>query len=235
MEKAREAVPSRVIGFEEGDFRVRWELTDEELSSVHKLRARTFCQELRWVGRPDDEVEIDRHDMEAVHVAIFHGEDGAVGTARLLPPSCRWMFDTTFGFLLPSPPASYKKPDTAEVSRLAVARRFRAREAVGGFTFSDLVYKSVYHCSMNLGWRYVLMVVSTTVLRHLNSRGLPCVSAGPVVTMPDGVHAVAAQLDWGRIAAHPSEEVREFYADVRYIRRPGRERSPASGSRRSVS
>ena len=28
------------------------------------------------------------------------------------------------------------------------------------------------------------------------------------VTMPDGVHAVAAQIDWGRIAANPAAEVR---------------------------
>ena len=106
-----------------------------------------------------------------MHIAILHGEDGAVGTGRLLPPSSRWMFDATFGFLLPSPTASYKKPDTAEGSRLAVDRRFRARRWPSGFIFPDLVYKSVYTCCNMLGFRYVLVVVSTTVLRHLCSRG----------------------------------------------------------------
>jgi N-acyl-L-homoserine lactone synthetase len=235
MENARATMQTRVIGFDEGEYRVRWELTEEELASVHRLRARTFCQELKWVGKPDDELEIDQHDRDAVHIAILHGEDGAVGTGRLLPPSSRWMFDATFGFLLPSPTASYKKPDTAEGSRLAVDRRFRAREAAEGFTFSDLVYKSVYTCCNLLGFRYVLIVVSTTVLRHLSSRGVPCLPAGPVVTMPDGVHAVAAQIDWGRLASHSAEEVKRWYGDVRYIHAPGHGRSPGTGSQRRAS
>jgi N-acyl-L-homoserine lactone synthetase len=105
-----------------------------------------------------------------------------------------------------------------ECSRLAVDRRFRAREALRGFNVTDLVVKGVYRCCLAHGHRHLAIVVSTTVLKYLCSRGIPCVAAGEPVTMPDGVQAVAALLDWDQVTHHPDERLRAWYGEVRYIR-----------------
>ena len=83
-------------------------------------------------------------------------------------------------------------------------RHWRGKRLGNGMRACDLLYKAAYvYCKAN-GIRYLYMVVSDIVLKHMRRSGLPCQEIGAPRRMPDGVLAAAVVLDWIRIREVPA-------------------------------
>ncbi len=190
-------------GFEEQGYRVTWELTPSQLRQVHALRADVFCRELGWVGAPEDKAEWDEFDATSIHVAVLDKSSDVVAAVRLTGCDAPWMLDTVFSALAP-PGLVVKDADAVEASRLLVSQRSRDPRFGNRVRTCDLVYKGAYaYCRTN-GIRYVYMVTSDVVLRHLQRTGLPCEPLAPPRRMPDGVRALVVKVDWSQLPRSPS-------------------------------
>jgi N-acyl-L-homoserine lactone synthetase len=197
---------SRLTGFHEDDYRVSWQLTQPELRRAHELRAEVFCRELKWVGSRDDALERDEFDGDSVHIGVFEGGTRLVASVRLTHEGAPWMLDTVFQHLLPAP---IQRRHAMEASRLAVTTQSRNVRLKNGRRVCDLLYKSAYaYCSLR-GVRYLYMVTSDIVLRHMTRACLPCVPLARPKRMPDGVAAVPVVLNWDRIRDVPA--LRRWY------------------------
>ncbi|MGV8075490.1 MAG: acyl-homoserine-lactone synthase [Syntrophobacteraceae bacterium] len=181
--------------FSEDSIKVKQHLTVSERHLVHKLRAKTFCQELKWVGSPNDILESDDYDKDAVQIAVFI--DGVIaGCIRLQPAGNRWMLDDVFIHLLPLGYPVCRDEDAMEASRLTVSRRFRYKPIHLNRTVMDYLLKGLYlYCRLR-GVRYLYMVVSVTAQEYLRRRGFACRNIGSYTVMSDGLIATAALLDW---------------------------------------
>jgi N-acyl-L-homoserine lactone synthetase len=113
------------------------------------------------------------------------------------------MLDSVFRRLA-APELVKKRSDTAEASRLVVAKSSRVTRLPDGRRTCDLVYKGAYAYCVTNGVRHVYMVTSDVVLRHMLRTGLPCVALAAPVRMPDGVTAVAVKLDWPHLYRVPA-------------------------------
>jgi N-acyl-L-homoserine lactone synthetase len=186
------------IGIREDRYDVRWRVTEGELGQVFRLRADVFCRELRWIGSGDSERERDEIDDHAVHLAVL-GDFEALATVRLTPARAPWMFDGVFRHLLPAGVPIENRQQSMEASRLAVAKHARHVRLGNGARMSDLMYKAAYvFCRMN-GVRYLYIVTSDVVLRHMRAVGLPCVPLAPPMLMENCVRTVPAVIDWWAI------------------------------------
>jgi N-acyl-L-homoserine lactone synthetase len=199
-------------GFCEDAHRVTWRPNRSELEQAHRLRADVFCRELGWVGSWLDPTEHDEFDGRATHVVVADRACEIVATVRLIPGDATWMLDGVFRDLVAGR-AILRRTDAMEASRLAVAKRARSARArlSNGKRVADLVYKAAYVLCSLRRVRYLYMVTSETVLRHMSSAGLPCVPIASPTMMPDGVSAVPIVLDWERLG--PDEAVRAWYRE----------------------
>jgi len=198
-----------IKGFHEYDYRITWRLAPTELRKVSELRADVFCRELGWTGTREDRVEWDEFDHDSTHIAVLDGQSEVVGAVRLIASRAPWMLDTVFSALAPAGRIT-RAADAAEASRLAVHRHWRGKRLGNGRRACDLLYKAAYvYCRIN-GIRYLYMVVSDTVLKHMQRSGLPCRELGAPRQMPDGVLASTVVLDWTRIREIPT--IADWYA-----------------------
>lgn len=165
----------------------------EKNEDIYRLRAKVFFQELNWV--PSTSREIDAYDQYAVHISVY-SQQQLVGVLRILDSGLPWMLQNEFHRLAPSDLEKRKNSSSCEVTRLAVRKSERKTRFQNGSTISDLLYQGLFtYCMLN-DLRRVYMVVSTAVLRALRFSGLPCREVSSPVSMPDGVVAVSACLDW---------------------------------------
>jgi N-acyl-L-homoserine lactone synthetase len=190
------------IGFDklilqENGYEVKCGLSTEELQNVYQLRAKIFCNELRWVGSPNDELEIDEFDELATHLAVIENGE-IIACLRIHPYYANWMACTVFHDLLRVPPKAMKTPDACEVSRLALAPEHRHRRLKDGTEPAEALYRGLFAFCTLKQVRYVYMIVSLPVLRSLRRHGLPCEAIISRKKMEDGVIALAGRLDWVR-------------------------------------
>jgi N-acyl-L-homoserine lactone synthetase len=191
-----------IKGFREYDYRVAWNLTHAEQHKVAELRADVFCRELGWTGTRNDRTEQDEFDDDSTHIAVFDEHSELIGAVRMTKSVAPWMLDTVFTELAPTSPIT-KSLDTAEASRLAVARRWRGKRLENGMRACDLIYKAAYvYCRIN-SIRYLYLVTSDIVLAHMQRSGLPCEPLRAPRVMPDGVRALTVVIDWDRIGETP--------------------------------
>jgi N-acyl-L-homoserine lactone synthetase len=212
-------------GFCDQGYRITWNPTASELQKIHELRASVFCRELQWVGSPADRCEQDQFDEGSTHIAVLAPDGDLAATARLLSGDAPWMLHGVFRDLVPTI-EMLKRESAIEASRLAVAGRFRGVRLGNGMRVSDLLYKAAHLLCRSTGVRYVYMVVSNVVLRHMTCAGLPCAPIGPPKRMRDGVIAIPVLLDWRRI---DESTVRRWHAAEPAVRQvePARVRAPS--------
>jgi N-acyl-L-homoserine lactone synthetase len=219
-------------GFHEGPYHVTWVPNVSEIQALHRLRADVFCRELRWVGCRNDPVERDEFDGAAAHIVVVDPAGEVAATLRLIPGDARWMLDEVFRNLVAGR-AILRRSDAAEASRLAVAKRARGAGSRldNGRRLADVVYKAAYVFCILHHIRYVYMVVSDTVLRHMSGAGLPCIPIAPPTVMPDGVSAVPVVLDWERLV---NGAIRAWYEEGVRVARATAPRETVSIPRLSV-
>lgn len=142
-----------------------------ELRSGHALRARVFCNELRWVGNTSDKYETDRFDPLSTSIVISVAGH-TVGYLRVSPRHAPWMATETFKSLIP-PNFNLRHWAQADISRLAVAVDYR-KANTGSGSIAALLYQALYlHCRL-ADIACLSMVVSRVVYRNLRQSGIPC-------------------------------------------------------------
>lgn len=171
----------------------------EEKLQAFQLRHRIFCKELGWVKESDDKIEKDQYDEKATFVGVFDKNRSLKGFIRIIKSENYFMLENEFPFLVDKSHEVLKSYESAELSRLCIAPESRSDYLSANFgihTLSMLLYKGVYHWSLRNNIRYLYLVVEQKIHRMLCAKGFMSRLVGEPVTMPDGIVAVAAQLDW---------------------------------------
>lgn len=197
----------------EGEFVVQPLSMQWEKVLAYGLRHRIFCEELCWVSRTENGLETDDYDRHAISLGLWDGRQRLLAYLRLIPAGGPFMLEKEFSVMVGRGYTIRKTPDTVEVSRLCVAPEARRDRLVASFgvgSLSLLLYKGVYQWSLRHAVRFLYLVVETKIYRLLRSQGFPCEAIGNPVSMPDGVSAVAALLDWNKF----EERTREVRPDL---------------------
>ncbi len=188
---------------QEGNFTFSNLTNEKEKIQAYCLRHRVFCRELGWV-ESENSLEMDDYDRNAVFFGVFNEEHRLLAFLRLIPPVNSFMLEREFAMLIGAEYRLRKEMDTVEVSRLCVvaeARKERLVSNSGTYSISMFLYKGVYHWCMRNDIRYLYLVVEYKIYRLLTAKGFSCNLTGKPVTMPDGVVAVAAIMDWREFEA----------------------------------
>lgn len=175
--------------------------TQEDKIQAFRLRHRIFNEELNWVPRSKDSLEVDGYDRNAIFFGVFNNRNELVAFLRLILPESPFMLENEFSFLVPPRHVVRKEGDTAEVSRLCIAPKVRSSANSENFAIHDIamfLYKGVFQWSVINMIRYLYFVVDHKIYRLLRIRGFPCEMIGEPQTMPDGTVATAAIMDWSR-------------------------------------
>jgi len=173
--------------------------TDSEKIQAYHLRHRVFCHELGWAPQRENAREMDEYDNRAIFLGVFDEKDRLLAFLRLIMPQTTFMLENEFSLLVGPEHKIRKEDDTVEVSRLCVdpeARGYRISGSFGSYNISMLLYKCVYHWCIRMNIRYLYLVVEKKIYRLLHLNGFPCKIIGKPKTMPDGVIALAAIMDW---------------------------------------
>ena len=139
-----------------------------------------FCRERTILREEDfpDEMESDDFDEIATHLAIRRPCGEIVGTARLVPHSCR-------GFPLERYsdaviPASIAKR-AVEVSRLAVPQAEGGRRARLGREVGLQLFRTIYSAAKRSDWTHLVAAMERPLVRLLTSHDIPARPIGPAV------------------------------------------------------
>ena len=133
------------------------------------------------------------------HVRLHYKKGRLLAFIRLILPQTTFMLEREFSLLVGAEHKIRKEDDTVEVSRLCIAPEARDYAVSGSFgsqSLSMLLYKGVYHWCDRWNIRHLYLVVEQKIYRLLHLKGFPCKIIGKPITMPDGVIAVAATMDW---------------------------------------
>lgn len=180
------------------DYLVECVAAEGRSSQVHRLRAAVFCSELRWVGLPGQRIERDVFDRFAVHLCVWV-EGELAGYLRIHRHCDPWMAYDVFPHAV-GEGVDFRRPGYCEVSRLAVALRYRTTRLSDGSSIAELLYQALFTYCEVTGIHTCCMIVSRRVLRALRMRGLPCELAN-TKPLPPSVHVhapVLALLNWTR-------------------------------------
>jgi len=237
LTRSRQRV-QRTVLISEGNLMVKCITSEQEKVMSYRLRHRIFSNELKWVPPREDGQEIDRYDEKATSLGVFDQAGSLISMVRVIPSEGTYMLEKEFPFLLADGHTIRKERDTVELSRLCVAPEARKASFADNFgvhNVSMLLYKGVYQWCLANRVRYIYLVVEQRVFRLLCAGGFPCRLVGDPVTMPDGVQAVAALLDWREfekvsIARRP--KLMEWFNRYQSARPTGLPQLRGSGSRR---
>jgi acyl homoserine lactone synthase len=184
------------ICFHEGPYCVRSLDGARDHLQAARLRHEVFCKKLKWVPPCAGQLETDAYDSFSMAVGVFSSAQELLGVYRFLPPSQPFMLEREFAPLLAPGYQVRKEWDTAEVTRFTLAPDLRARGIPPGH-ISRLMYKGMYHWSLDNGVRYIYVAVERRFWRALRIAGYPYTPVGPVTALPPaGAESLAAILDW---------------------------------------
>lgn len=186
----------RAIHFEEEGYSVRSIESGEDRMQAYRFRHFVFRETLQWIPTDPAGLDIDEYDPVTTSVGVFKAET-LVGLARFIPPDHRFMLEREFRALVTVEHRIRKTPETAEITRLAVAPPSWRGAGIGPRQLSLLLYKAVYQWSVANGVRYLYLVVERRFHRALVHSGFPCAALGQGGRLPPAhVESVAAILDW---------------------------------------
>ncbi|HEY3347832.1 MAG TPA: acyl-homoserine-lactone synthase [Nitrospirota bacterium] len=186
----------------------------DELKKSFLLRHKIFAEELGWVERNWDCLEIDDYDDESVPFGVFDISENLCSYMRVISGGKTFMLEKEFGFLINSDHSLRKSPDTCELSRLCVdpaARNMTIKGNFGIHSTTVLLLKGIYRWCMENGVRFLYAVTDEKVGRLYRAKGFPFIPVGTPVVMPDGVKAVALLMDWEEFERINIQKKPEFY------------------------
>src|SRR5512143_1307424 len=187
------------VSFDEADYNVRTITTEEDLVKSYRLRHEVFCHELGWVPAQPDGMEIDDYDTRAVGFGVFDAGDELEAYLRLVLPGDPFMIEKEFLSMVDPGHRIRREKDTAEISRLCIAREARRHMVSGDFGYhsiSVVLLKGIYQWCKRNGVRFLYAVTEQKIYRLACAKGFPFKLIGEPRHMPDGVVAVAMLLDW---------------------------------------
>lgn len=234
----------------------------EALDASFALRFQVYCEERGFLPLAHYPLglESDAYDARAIHVGAFDTEGALVATVRLirgplaeLPIALRCFIDTD------TLPADAQGIAAAEISRLAVSRRYRRRvtdsilpellddgsPAITGTqrrSRSELVlglYRGMYQASKREGIRYWFAAMEKSLFRLLQRLDFEFLPIGPEIDYhgPVTPHLIAIDEIEQRLAACNPELLREMARGLPAALQPlalaaacGREPSPEAGT-----
>jgi acyl homoserine lactone synthase len=182
------------LAAEEAGFKTICGLSSEYIFDYYHLRASVFRSELRWIGSPSDNIDIDPLDTNAVHFFTLSPSDKLIAALRILPAHEKWMLEEYFPALIPAG-AELHTLDACEISRLAIDKEWRNYQIDSDLTVADVLYKGVFQYCLSHQIRFCYMVTTQALVSHLRKKGLPVKVIGSQ-RMTDGLLAIMAQLDW---------------------------------------
>lgn len=201
--------------FTENGLTVRILESAEDHKKAFRLRHAVYCEALKWVPPHPGHLEQDHYEQGSVSLGVLNGQQDLLGVVRIVPGSQPFMLEADFAPLVdPSHPLR-KRPDTAEITRLAtrpdMATRIQTR------LIAPLLYKAIYRWVQLSYVRYLYFVVETRYLRALRRTGFPCVPIGHTQILgagPGAVECAAVILDRQRFQdefwAHPTPFLRRL-------------------------
>jgi len=196
---------------QEGDYLIKTLTAPEDLEEAYRLRHDVFCDELKWVPPSANGIEIDAYDSFSELLGVFDGRRTLVGHIRLTPSPQPFMAEKEFSCILPEGVRIAKGPKMTEITRLCVKRE--ARMTRDPYSIPDMLSKGMYHWSLLMDMRILVVVVDRRCFRFLrSSTTLPLDPLGPFHTMPDGVSAAVCTISWDKFEA-VSREKRPDYME----------------------
>lgn len=172
---------------------------DADKKQAYRLRHLIFSEQLKWVPRAEDGLEIDAYDEVAVHFGVFDQGGKLQAYVRLLTADRTFMIEKEFLSVIGIDHPIRKERNTCELTRFCVdpeARSEVVRCDCGSFDITMLLFKGVYLWCLDHGVRFIYGVTDMVIRKFLNMKGLPYESMGKPKRMPDGVVAIAVMLDW---------------------------------------
>lgn len=169
---------------------------NDALNACFRLRYRYFVQERGWVTAEmcQGEVERDRYDDYALHLAVFDGRE-VLAYVRVLPhrPELGFMLDSEFSPLLDEEERRALPRDrAAELSRLVCQGNLPRRNATESHPL-ELLLKLLYRVCVEYGFQQFYIVVEDAWLKPFARRfGLPFRILGQPQVFPDSTQTVAA-------------------------------------------
>jgi N-acyl-L-homoserine lactone synthetase len=163
------------------------------------LRHRIFAEKLQWVPQAEDCLEIDAYDDVAIHFGAFDEDGRLLAYVRLLTADQSFMIEREFSCIIGQCYPIRKENDTCELTRFCVdpdARNEIISAEEGLFDVTMLLFKGVYLWCVNCGIRFIYGVTDRIIHKYLNMKGFPYKMIAKPMKMPDGVVAIAVELDW---------------------------------------
>jgi len=183
----------------EGPYQVRVLTKRDEILQAFHLRHLIFHEELKWVPNSKDRIESDLYDKKAIFLGAFNVENKLHAFIRLILHKDTFMIENEFSNLVRENYKIRKDYDTAEISRLCIAKEARNKKILSNFgmhSLSMLLYKGIYiWCKQNYV-RYLYAVIEVKLYKIMLRGGFPCRLIGNPTIMPDKIKAVAVIFDW---------------------------------------
>lgn len=145
----------------------------DELDEIYKIRYKVYCEEYHYLEKENypDNREFDEFDTNSVHLVVRHKSGELAATARLILGSNDGLpifkhFDLDIEI------SEESKKNSAEVSRLIVARHFRRRHLL------MVLVKGLYLLAKKKNINDVFCVLDDRLIPNLNELGIPITKIG---------------------------------------------------------
>ncbi len=134
------------------------EIHKTEIKDYFNFRYRIFCQELGWVPKNEDKLEIDRYDQFGYckHIGSFLPSGKIIACMRLILPSkYGWMLQNELKEFLGKSPIPECRNNAVELTRLGIDKEVR------NYNSSSILlglYKFIYQWSLKnriIRWYFV--------------------------------------------------------------------------------
>lgn len=182
---------------------------DQLKQEAYKIRHGVYCDELAFEPTRENGMETDDFDAYSQHCLIKHiGSNSAAGTIRLVTPRKEAQLLPIEKYCMHSitneelSPASMKRQEICEFSRLAVPAKFRRRQmdkyagaatgVINESTYSENelrcfpfiaigLYMSAASLGIGLGLKHAFVMMEPRLARSLGFIGIKFVQIGPAI------------------------------------------------------
>ncbi len=183
------------IQFLSQQFRVESFRYDSALfDQAARLRHSVYCEERGWLPSSHTQMEYEKRDRYAYHIAAFTFHREIVGYVRIVPDNpAGFLIDHDMRPLLPAQGLPVPREAIGEVSRLVDTPALR--ETYRGYDPHMLFYKAVYQAMEFLGKTYWLVEVTPSYLRYIRAQRMPFRVLSEPTLLEGGTPTIAAIMD----------------------------------------